>query len=181
MTDYTAAVIRLESAYETMQLARKRVADEIKARHRIEQRKEIDAAIRDVEIEFANLIAREAENGLPGNVIREEVLHTQDWGRWKKWRDLAGMEPDRVTRQNAKVERERRYEFNEDRTVLYWLKDASGNPLSPPVEFNSIDVTRLPFHAFPADVASATEAAGVNINTFIKTVINPIIESEFTN
>lgn len=132
MNDYTAAVIRLSDAYESMQLARKRVAEEIKSKHRTLARKEIEAATQDLEIEFANVLALETERGIPGSVVREEVLHSQDWSRWKKWRDLAGLETERSIRQNAKAERDaqkellkRGFEWNSDHSVLtiYRLPD----------------------------------------------------------
>lgn len=139
MTDYTAAVIRLENAYESMKLARKRVADEIKARHRLEQRREIEEATREAEYEFAAALAREVSLGLPGNIIREEVLRTQDWSRWKKWRELANLEPERVVLANAKAERARAeapFVWNDDYTVLTVRRDPSGNALPTPVDLD---------------------------------------------
>lgn len=139
MTDYTAAVIRLENAYESMKLARKRVADEIKARHRLEQRREIEEATREAEYEFAAALAREVGLGLPGNVIREEVLRTQDWSRWKKWRELANLEPERVTIANAKAEKARAEApmlWNEDYTVLTVRRDPNGTMLRQAVDLD---------------------------------------------
>lgn len=139
MTDYTAAVIRLENAYESMKLARKRVADEIKARHRLEQRREIEEATREAEYEFAAALAREVSLGLPGNIIREEVLRTQDWSRWKKWRELANLEPERVVLANAKAERARAeapFVWNDDYTVLTVRRDPSGTALPTPVDLD---------------------------------------------
>lgn len=106
MNDYTAAVIRLENAYSSMQIARKRVADEVRAEFQRAIRDEITRRQHDIEHEFARELRLESERGLPGSVIRAEVLRTQDWGRWKKWRDLADIEPERVTIRNAKEERE---------------------------------------------------------------------------
>ena len=104
MEDVTAAVIRLERAYESMMIARRRVADEVRAEYRAVIRREIERRQEDIEREFAKELALENARGLPGSVIRKNVLHTEDWGRWKKWRDLAEIEPERVQIQNAKKE-----------------------------------------------------------------------------
>lgn len=138
MNDYTAAVIRLETAYESMKLARKRVTDEIKARHRVQARKEAEAAVLSLEVEFAHALAVEHAAGLPGNVIREEVFHTQDWSRWKKWRDLAEIEPERITVANARVgakekaeQSKKKYEWIDN--VLHWYKWSNGEQMPFPV------------------------------------------------
>jgi hypothetical protein len=138
VSDYTAAVIRLETAYESMKLARKRVTDEIKAKHRIQARKEAEAAVLSLEVEFAHALAVEHAAGLPGNVIREEVFHTQDWSRWKKWRDLAEIEPERITVANARVsakekteQSKKKYEWIDG--VLHWYKWSNGEQMPFPM------------------------------------------------
>lgn len=103
MTDYTYQVSRLQDAYMSMQIAKKIKRAEIHAAHK----KTLERIIRDAEDEIERDFARELhaanEAGLPGNVIRSEVLKTQDWGRWKKWRDLAQIEPDRVVAANNRA------------------------------------------------------------------------------
>lgn len=138
MTEYTAAVIRLENAYESMKLAKGRVASEIKARHRVEQRREIEEATRELEHEFATALALENANGLPGDIIRSDVLHTQDWTRWKKWRDLAGIEPERVSARKAKetIARENAiFLWSEDYQTLTVKKNSKGIALDPAVVY----------------------------------------------
>lgn len=107
MQDYTAEVIRLEAAYTTMQIARKRVSDEVKAEFRSRIRAEVERRQEEVEAEFARLLKEASERGLPGSVIRAEVLRTQDWGRWKKWRDKGEILPERVVIANAREEKKR--------------------------------------------------------------------------
>lgn len=143
MMEYTAAVIRLENAYESMKLAKGRVANEIKARHRVEQRREIEEATRELEHEFATALALENANGLPGDIIRSDVLHTQDWTRWKKWRDLAGIEPERVSARKAKetIARENTpFLWSDDYLTLTVRKNSLGHVLVKPVVY---DMTTL--------------------------------------
>lgn len=141
INDYTSAVIRLENAYSSMQLARARAAAEIRAHYREVIKKEVAARQLAAEVEFARALAIEHEAGLPGNVIRTEVLRTNDWNRWKKWRDLAGIDPDRVTRENAKEAKEREkqaatgYLWSDDYTVLTITK-ANGKTLAEPVVYD---------------------------------------------
>lgn len=113
MNDYTASVVRLQDAYGAMQIARKIKAEEVKARYARIIREETKRAQEAVEIEFARELAQENARGLPGSVIREQVLRTQDWGRWKKWRDLAEIEPDRVTTGKAREARNTYWEWSD--------------------------------------------------------------------
>lgn len=132
--DYTAAVIRLEQSYQSMQLARKRVADEVKMEYRALMRDEIARRQKAAEAQFAGDLAIEHAAGLPGNVIREHVLHTHDWSRWTKWRDLAGIDPDRVTVLDAKKAAQLEnatFLWADDYSTLTVQKDAKSNAISP--------------------------------------------------
>lgn len=148
MNDYTAAVIRLENAYSSMQIARKRVADEVKAEFQRAIRDEISRRQYEIEHDFAKALRLETERGLPGAVIRAEVLRTQDWGRWKKWRDMADIEPERVTRSNAREENRLAsltYRWDEADTAfgyaLVLLKDEQGNRIEPEAVLTDIKYT----------------------------------------
>lgn len=138
MTDHTSAVIRLENAYSSMQLARARAAAEIRAQYREVIKKEIAARQLAAEVEFARTMAIEHEAGLPGNVIRTEVLRTNDWNRWKKWRDLAGIDPDRVTRENAREAKSREnatYVWSDDYKTLTVLRGTDGKLLDTAIVY----------------------------------------------
>lgn len=139
MKDYTAAVIRLENSYQSMQLARKRVADEVKMEYRALMRDEIARRQKAAEAQFARDLATEHAAGMPGNVIREHVLHTQDWSRWTKWRDLAGIDPDRVTVQDAKKAAELEnatFLWSDDYLTLTVKRNSRGAVLNPPVIYD---------------------------------------------
>lgn len=132
MKDYTAEAIHLENLYEAMQIAKKRIADEIRARHRVTIRREIEEAQRDLEYTFAQELAKSHANGLPGQVIRTNVLRTQDWGRWKKWRDLAQIKPERVTASNARAEAtvaKQGYRYEDG--ILTMLRNHAGDEMEP--------------------------------------------------
>lgn len=163
MEDYTAAVIRLETAYLSMQEARRRIAGEVRTNYKIAMRKEIEAKQKSAEIEFARQLAIEAAAGLPGNIIRRDVLHTGDWARWVKWRDLAGIDPDRVTADNAKKARElaeRAYRWElVPGSFTGWAfivsKDEHGNPWHLRTEEIQFRDGRVDLYADPDDMESA--------------------------
>ena len=137
--DYTAAVIRLEQSYLTMQLARKVVAAEVKSEYQAIMRDEIARRQKAAEVAFANDLAIEVAAGVPGNVIREHVLRTRDWGRWTKWRDLAGIDPDRLTLRNAlaaRAESESSFRWSPEGAILFVLKNSQGVALEPALEYD---------------------------------------------
>jgi hypothetical protein len=144
--DYTAAVIRLEQSYQSMQLARKRVADEVKMEYRALMRDEIARRQKAAEAQFAGDLAIEHAAGLPGNVIREHVLHTHDWSRWTKWRDLAGIDPDRVTVLDAKKAAQLEnatFLWSDDYATLTVKKNSRGKTLSPELVYDMATNTKV--------------------------------------
>ena len=88
-------VIELEDAKAQMIEAKRRIRSEtereakrvaaLKAADRIEQ----------VEVEFAGKLADAHAAGVPQAVLRSQVLRTNDWGTWTKWRDMAGIQRER--------------------------------------------------------------------------------------
>jgi len=66
-------------------------------RHKYEgmARREIADLNAGAEAEFAGMIAKLHDAGVPQGVIRKEVLRTNTWGVWVYWRDLAGIPPAR--------------------------------------------------------------------------------------
>ena len=137
--DYTAATIRLEKSYQSMQLARKVIAAEVRAEFRAKERAEIERRQLAVKVAFAQEMAEEMAAGLPGNIIREKVLRTRDWGRWVDYRDLAGIEPERVTAQKARQAREQAenpFEWSSTRDVLIVRLNSRGEPLATPLEYD---------------------------------------------
>ena len=62
--DYTAATIRLEKSYQSMQLARKVIAAEVRAEFRAKERAEIERRQLAVKVAFAQEMAEEMAAGL---------------------------------------------------------------------------------------------------------------------
>lgn len=101
--DYTAEIVALQAARTALQVSEKTIAAEVKARYRDIARKEIETRIADNKIDFARKLKVAHEAGVPSSLLRSDVLRTNSWDRWIYWRDLAEIEPDRVTVGNAKA------------------------------------------------------------------------------
>lgn len=106
MTDWTARVIELEDAKSAMIAAKKQIKAEEERKALRAAREAIEARTEEIEHSFAKRLALANSEGMPQALIRKEVLRTNDWGTWVKWRDLAEIEPERVVVRNAKAERE---------------------------------------------------------------------------
>lgn len=136
--DITAPLLELEQAYIANQVAKKTIAAEVRAKYNALIRREIEDRQRDNDIAFAQHLARvKAQYELPVTEIQKNVLHTSTWARWTYWRDLAGVEPERVTAREARVEAAKpdKYYTMEDGDV--WLVSGPDGALEPPI---SIDV-----------------------------------------
>lgn len=106
MTDYTREITALQRARIEMQVEQKTNAVTIKAKYAERIRQEIADADEAAKLRFARLLADAHAAGVPQSLLRTEVLRTNAWDRWVYWRDLADIEPERVTIRNAKEERE---------------------------------------------------------------------------
>lgn len=105
--DYTAEVAELEAAYRANRVANASIATEVRSKYRAIIADEIRRRKQEADVQFAHHMARvKARTGIPLNVIQDEVLHTRSWDRWTYWRDLAGIEPERVSVSAAKAARE---------------------------------------------------------------------------
>lgn len=102
MTDVTMQVIEAQEARSRMQEAKKRIKAEVRRKYEAQMNLEIAERSQDAEVEFARTLARVHASGVPQSVLRRDVLRTNVWGVWTYWRDLAQIEPERVTVANAK-------------------------------------------------------------------------------
>lgn len=133
--DYTAEVFALQNARGEMQAAKAKNRIEITAQYKARIDNAIKEADRAVELHFAKLLKEANEAGVPQSIIRRDVLRTNVWSRWTYWRDLAEITPDRVTLDNAKEERNKKYKFEKfnyrgtERDAILWLKDKKGKTL----------------------------------------------------
>lgn len=151
--DVTTLVIEAQDARSRMQEAKKRIKAEVRRKYEAAIKRETEEATVDAEVEFARTLARVHAAGVPQNVLRREVLRTNVWHEWTKWRDLAEIEPERVSVQNAKaakIEAERPYRWdltNPERPTLTWLRDDKGDLLTTPIFAPVIKAWRGKFYA----------------------------------
>lgn len=129
--DYTAEIIALQAARTALQVSEKTIAAEVKAKYRDIARAEIESRIHDNKVAFSRKLKAAHDSGVPASLLRSEVLRTNSWDRWTYWRDLAGIEPDRVLMVNAKAEREARsrgYVLDGTTFTVYRTEHGEFNP-----------------------------------------------------
>lgn len=138
MTDVTMQVIEAQEARSRMQEAKKRIKAEVRRKYEAQMSLEIAERSQDAEVEFARTLARVHASGVPQSVLRRDVLRTNVWGVWTYWRDLAQIEPERVTVANAKEAQRLAnapYRWDEVDTPFGWAlvltKDAAGDAIEP--------------------------------------------------
>ena len=139
MQDVTTLIIEAQDARSRMQEAKKRIKAEVRRKYEAQITRETLEATQDAEIEFARTLARVNASGVSQALLRREVLRTNVWSIWTYWRDLAGMEPERVTVANAKRERllaASPFRWSEDKSVLSVVKNSLGVDVVPPLEYD---------------------------------------------
>lgn len=134
MQDVTTLIIEAQDARSRMQEAKKRIKAEVRRKYEAQIKRETAEATQDAEIEFARTLARVNAAGVSQALLRREVLRTNVWDIWTYWRDLAGMEPDRVTVNNAKKAAKLEnatFLWADDYSTLTVQKDADGTAIAP--------------------------------------------------
>lgn len=140
--DWTYELIELEDAKAKMQDAvrteRQRIEREAKRR----AAQEVADAVAEIEYKFARKLAEANAAGIPQSLLRKEVLRTNDWPTWVKWRDMADIAPQRQVIQDKIAQRaidnlpyrwEEGQWAGQPRPVLVWLKDKKGKNLEVPI------------------------------------------------
>ena len=155
--DYTLAVDELRRHYVELTVLKKTVRAQVKAEFEPKIDFEIRRRIEAEEIKFANHLAAVKEReDMPINVIQDHVIRSRTWNRWEKWRDLAGLQPELVTAEdarNAKRLANRGFRWEEDPTAeIGWVfvldRDEKGNPV-PEIRIDSWLVKEDRLMAFP--------------------------------
>lgn len=132
--DVTMQVIEAQDARSRMQEAKKRIKAEVRRKYEARINQEVAERSQEAEIEFAKTLARVHASGVSQAILRRDVLRTNVWGVWTYWRDLAEIEPERVSVANAKAARERAnatVDLSDDRTVLTVRKNSRGEEVGP--------------------------------------------------
>lgn len=158
MHDVTTLIIEAQDARSRMQEAKKRIKAEVRRKYEAQITRETAEATQDAEIEFARVLARVNASGVSQALLRREVLRTNVWGIWTYWRDLAGMQPERVVLRDAKAERQHaealaksHFRWSDDYATVTVIKNAKGDELETPVVY-TMDTIRMKgelFYALP--------------------------------
>lgn len=159
--DVTMLVMEAQDARGRMQEARKRIKYEVKRKYEQAMAREIAERTEDAEREFAQTLKRVHSAGVPQSVLRREVLRTNVWSEWTKWRDLAQIEPDRVVAQNTKAK------ALSDNSAFVWSDDYSlltvrkfrGADLEMPVVYDMHTNRQIQGKWWPDATNSAAERA----------------------
>lgn len=161
MTDYTHEILTLQRARIDMQAAKASNRATIKAKYAERIRQEVEDANEAAEIRFARLLAEAHTAGVPQSLLRSEVLRTNVWSRWTYWRDLAEIEPDRITIRDAKKERELEnaaFIWSDDYHFLSVKRNSLGRLLDPMVEYTMDNLHKSGSRWFP-DLADRSAEA----------------------
>lgn len=138
--DYTYVVSGLQDAKYRMREAKRAIKSEEEHKALQAAKIRIEERSREVEFSFARDLALAAAQGVPQTILRKEVLRTNDWGIWSYWRDLAEIEPERVSVKNAK-EAERRanspFQWSDDYSTLTIVKNSAGESVEPVLYYMS--------------------------------------------
>lgn len=156
--DVTMQVIEAQEARSRMQEAKKRIKAEVKRKYEARITQEVAERSAEAEYDFARTLARVHSSGVSQAILRRDVLRTNVWGVWTYWRDLAEIEPERVTISNAKKEREQaeafaksHFRWSDDYATVTVIKNAKGDDLEMPVVY-TMDTIRMKgelFYALP--------------------------------
>lgn len=156
--DVTMQVIEAQEARSRMQEAKKRIKAEVKRKYEARITQEVAERSAEAEYEFARTLAKVHASGVSQAILRRDVLRTNVWGVWTYWRDLAEIEPERVTISNAKKEREQaeafansHFRWSDDYATVTVIKNAKGDELETPVVY-TMDTIRMKgelFYALP--------------------------------
>lgn len=147
--DYTHQILLGLDAKAKMKLARTTA----KARARAEFETQIKAREKDLfaeaEAEFAGVVKKLHDSGVPGVVIRKDILGTNDWATWTRWRDLAGVEPETQVLERLRVEavsNQKPYRIEDG--VIYVTRNATG-PLDEEITIETVSDATGPVMFFP--------------------------------
>lgn len=140
MTDITAPLAELRSAYRAYQNAKRDKKEEIQEKYRMQMEDEIRQAIQAEKFAFAKRLKDTKEfYDLRVTDIQDHVLRTRNWKVWEELRDFAGMQPEQVTRENAREAKRLEnaaFIWSDDYSTLTVKKNSRGKTLSPELVYD---------------------------------------------
>lgn len=190
MTDYTAEIAELEAAYRANRVANASIATEVRSKYRTIIADEIRRRKQEVDLDFAHTLARvKARTDMPLGVIQEHILHTKAWDRWVYWRDLANIEPERVSvsaARDAKRIAGSPFRFSADYSTLTVTKDSTGAELAEPVVYDMTTNQWADNKWWPNSSAegmniSGAEKAAVEQDKKFRKYVSDYIQTEIDN
>lgn len=139
MTDITAPLNELRAAYRAYQSAKRDKKEEITEKYRARMEDEIRAAVEAEKHAFAKLLADRKEfYGLRVTDIQDHVLRTRNWKVWEDIRDYADIEPEQISRENAREAKAREnatYVWSDDYKTLTVLRGTDGKLLDTAIVY----------------------------------------------
>lgn len=147
MPDYTAEIAELSAAYQANRVANATISHEVRAKYRAIIAAEIEERKWETDKKFADQLARvKAAHDIPVGIIQDHVLHTKAWSRWVYWRDLAGIEPEKVSvnlAKEAKALENATFLWSEDYLTLTVRKNSLGHILATPVVYDMSSLRKV--------------------------------------
>lgn len=130
--DITQLIVEAQTARSIMQDKKKKIKGDIRRKYEAAIAMETAEATQEAEYDFARTLARVHAAGVSQAILRRQVLRTNVWDVWTYWRDLAQIEPERVTIRAAKEGKDKQkellkrgFEWNSEYSLLtvYKLPD----------------------------------------------------------
>jgi len=134
--DITGVLHELRAAYRAYQSAKRDHKERIREKYETVIADEVRKAVESEKYNFSSLLRDRKERfSLRVTDIQDHVLRTRNWKVWEELRDYADIQPEQVTRDNAREEAKRPYRFEKftyrgtERDAILWLKDKKGKTL----------------------------------------------------
>lgn len=138
--DITGVLHELRAAYRAYQSAKRDHKERIREKYETVIADEVRKAVESEKYNFSSLLRDRKERfSLRVTDIQDHVLRTRNWKVWEELRDYADIQPEQVTRDNAREEAKRPYRWDrveyrgEEREALVWLKDPKGKKAEQPI------------------------------------------------
>lgn len=155
--DITGVLHELRAAYRAYQSAKRDHKKRIREKYETIIAEEVRKAVESEKYNFSSLLRDRKERfSLRVTDIQDHVLRTRNWKVWEDIRDYADIQPEQVTRDNAREEAKRPYRWDridyrgEERDALVWLKDPKGKTAEHPIHI-VVDTRALEYPDWIAD------------------------------
>lgn len=134
MDNIEVVVARLRDSFEALQRVRSEARFELKAKYRRLFEEDLENRLTDIDLQFARELAlAKAEYDIPVTVLQSEVLRTNAWAVWQKWRDLGEIPPERVRLNTARERAGAWFRWTEGYKYLEVYKTADAKMVLPVV------------------------------------------------